>query len=68
MAVEEKWDSHVLVINKVAPDNWKVGCVTYAFMIFLLVTMHRSDGTLKFGIPSPLNPQSHFAMSSDSLE
>lgn len=23
IAVEEKWDSHVLVINKVAPDNWK---------------------------------------------
>lgn len=23
VAVEEKWDSHVLVINKVAPDNWK---------------------------------------------
>ncbi|KAH0729933.1 hypothetical protein KY289_001121 [Solanum tuberosum] len=28
VAVEEKWDSHVLAINKVAPDNWKVGCVT----------------------------------------
>ncbi|KAK4339016.1 hypothetical protein RND71_040478 [Anisodus tanguticus] len=23
VAVEEKWDSHVLAINKVAPDNWK---------------------------------------------
>ncbi|KAJ8574023.1 hypothetical protein K7X08_010534 [Anisodus acutangulus] len=23
VAVEEKWDSHVLSINKVAPDNWK---------------------------------------------
>lgn len=24
MAVVEKWDSHVLVIDKVAPPNWKV--------------------------------------------
>ena len=27
VAVMERWDSHVLVIDKVAPANWKVEAV-----------------------------------------
>lgn len=66
MAVEEKWDNNVLAINKVAPDNWKVGCVTYAFMFLLLVVIHRfllaghkSDSTINIGILSSMNPHNH---------
>jgi hypothetical protein len=36
-AIVERWDSHVLVIEKVAPPNWKVETVevlNYWFSIF----------------------------------
>lgn len=38
VAVMEKWDSHVLVIDRVAPPNWKV-CTQFRLQLtFLLFT------------------------------
>lgn len=42
VAVMEKWDSHVLVIDRVAPPNWKV-CTqktsTHIFTLYLYICL-----------------------------